>query len=165
MMTAPDVGKLRSLNSESRRAVTSAFEALDQWRDEIFSANERCLTHVMDQMVAAHRAAGWPDHAAAAAREHLIKVSKMQTQMIDQVMDAWERRLKSQDVARSLPEELTFQMPGFSDPVSEIMRLGEMTLVPFKLWIQAAEAWQRNWAAAVLGSEDLRSPPSAKKTP
>jgi hypothetical protein len=163
MMTAPDVGKLRSLSSESRRAVTSAFEALDQWRDEIFSANERCLTKVLDQMAAAHLAAGWPENVTAAAREHLIKASKVQTQMIDQVMDAWERRLKSQDVARSLPEELTFQMPGFSDPVSEMMRLGEMTLVPFKLWIQAAEAWQRHWAASMSGSEKLRSPPSTKK--
>jgi cellobiose-specific phosphotransferase system component IIA len=163
MMTAPDVGKLRSLSSESRRAVTSAFEALDQWRDEIFSANERCLTKVLDQMAAAHLAAGWPENVTAAAKEHLIKASKVQTQMIDQVMDAWERRLKSQDIARSLPEELTFQMPGFSDPVSEMMRLGEMTLVPFKLWIQAAEAWQRHWAASMSGSEKLRSPPSTKK--
>jgi cellobiose-specific phosphotransferase system component IIA len=163
MMTAPDVGKLRSLSSESRQAVTSAFEALDQWRDEVFSANERCLTKVLDQMAAAHRGVGWPDHVTSAAREHLIKASKVQTQMIDQVMDAWEQRLKSQDTAGSLPEGLTFQMPAFSDPVTEMMRFGEMTLVPFKLWIQAAEAWQRSLAAAMPGSEKLRSPPSSKK--
>jgi cellobiose-specific phosphotransferase system component IIA len=163
MMSAPDIGQLRSLSSESRRTVTSAFEALDQWRDEIFSANERCLTNVLDQMAAAHRAVGWPDHVTAAAREHLLKASKVQTQMIDQVMDEWERRLKSQDIARSLPEGLTFQMPAFSDPVSEMMRLGEMTLVPFKLWIQVAEAWQRNWAAAMSGSTERRSPPPTKE--
>jgi hypothetical protein len=163
MMSAPDIDKLRSISSESRRAVASAFEALEQWRDEIFSANDRCLTKVLDQMAAAHRAVGWPDHVTAAAREHLLKASKVQTQMIDQVMDAWERRLKSEEVARSLPEGLAFQMPAFSDPVSEMMRLGEMTLVPFKLWIQAAEAWQRNWAAAMSGSAEQRSPPPTKK--
>jgi hypothetical protein len=26
-----------------------------------------------------------------------------------------------------------------------MMRLSEMALVPFKLWMQAAEQWQRNW--------------------
>jgi cellobiose-specific phosphotransferase system component IIA len=163
MMRAPEIGRLTSLSSESRRAVTSAFEALEQWRDEIFSANDRCLTKALDQMAAAHRAMGWPDHVTAAAREHLLKASKVQTHMIAQVMDGWERQLKSQDVCRGVPAGLTFQVPGFSDPVSEMVRLAEMTLVPFKLWIQAAEAWQRNWAAAMSGSAQLRSPPPAKK--
>jgi hypothetical protein len=168
MMSASDIRKLTSLSGQSRQTVTSAFEALEQWRDEIFSANDRCLTKVLDQMAAAHRAMGWPDHVAAAAREHLLKASKAQTHMIDQVMDAWERQLKSQDVPRGVPEGLRSQMPAFSgsafaDPVSDMMRFGEMTLVPFRLWIQAAEAWQRSWVAAMSGSTMLRSPPPAKK--
>jgi len=36
------------------------------------------------------------------------------------------------------------------------MRLHELTLAPFKLWIQAAEMWQRNWASALSGSTELR---------
>ena len=164
MMSAPDIDSLR-LNKESRQAVTGAFEALEQWRDEIFSANDRCLTKVLDEMAAAHREMGWPDHVTAAAKEHLLKASKIQTHMIDQVMDAWEQQLKSQRVG---PEELRLLMPAFSgstfiDPVSEMMRLGEMTLVPFKLWIQVAEAWQRNWAAAMSGRTELQSPPSTRK--
>ena len=164
MMSAPDIGRLTTLSKESRQALTSAFEALEQWRDEIFSANDRCLTKVLDQMAAAHRAMGWPDHVTTSAREQLVKASKVQTHMIDQVMDAWEQQLKSQRG----PDALKFQVPAFSvppfaDPVSEMMRLGEMTLVPFKLWIQAAEAWQRNWAAAMLGSTESRSAPPPKK--
>jgi hypothetical protein len=169
MMSASEVRKLRALNGEMRQAVTGAFEALEQWRDEVFSANDRCLTKVVDQMAAAHRAMGWPEHVTAAAREHLLKASKVQTHMIDQVMDMWEQQLKSQDVTPGVPEGLKFHMPPFSgppsgDPVSEMMRLGEMTLVPFKLWIQAAEAWQRNWAAAMSRSMELRPRPTAKKT-
>jgi cellobiose-specific phosphotransferase system component IIA len=167
MMSTSDIGKLRSLTSQSRQAVTSAFEALEQWRDEIFSANDRYLTKVLDQMASAHRAMGWPDHVTAAAREHLLKASKAQTHMIDQVMDAWERQLKSHDAPRGMPAGLMFPMPmlshsAFSDPASEMMRFGEMTLVPFKLWLQAAEAWQRSWAAAVSGSTELRPPPAKK---
>ncbi|MBO0763334.1 MAG: hypothetical protein J2P50_01885 [Hyphomicrobiaceae bacterium] len=164
-MSAADIDKLASLGGEARQAVTSAFEALEQWRDEIFSANDRCLTKVLDQMTAAHHAMGWPDHAAIAAREYLLKASKMQTHMIDQVMDAWERRLKSQG---GVAEAMRFQTPAFSgppfaDPVSEMLRLGEMTLVPFKLWIQVAEAWQRNWAIAMSGSRELQPPPPTRK--
>jgi len=161
-MSASDLRKLTSLSSESRQAVTGAFEVLEQWRDDIFSANERHLTKVIDQMAAAQRAMGWPDQFTAAAREHLLKASKMQTQMIDQVMDAWEKQLKSGNVPLGLSlEGFKFQAPpffgsAFTDPMSDIMRLQEMTLAPFKLWIQAAEMWQRNWADVVSGSAEPR---------
>ena len=79
--------------------------------------------------------------------------------MIDQVMDAWERQLKSPSVPSGVPQGFMFQMPALSksasaDPMSEMMRLGEMTLVPFRLWMQAAEMWQRNWMAMMSGSAD-----------
>jgi hypothetical protein len=32
-----------------------------------------------------------------------------------------------------------------------MMRLQELTLTPFKFWIQAAEMWQRNWTNAMTG--------------
>ena len=104
MMTASDIRELTSLSSESRQTVTGAFEALEQWRDDIFSANERHLTKVLDRLAATQRATGWPDQFATAAREHLLKASKMQTHMIDQVMDAWEHQLKTPNVPLALPE-------------------------------------------------------------
>jgi hypothetical protein len=145
--------------------LTSAFNALARWREEIFSANERCLTKALDETAAAQRALGWPDHVIVAAREHLLKASKVQTHMIDQVMDAWEQRLKSPD-ATGVPE--AFQMPPIRgaplrDPVSGVMQLAEMTLAPFRLWIQAAELWQRSWTAAVSGAAEPRELPPAKK--
>jgi hypothetical protein len=34
-----------------------------------------------------------------------------------------------------------------------------MTLTPFKLWLNAAEAWQRSWAEAIQSSKDGYSAP------
>jgi hypothetical protein len=68
---------------------------VSDWREEITGANERCLPKLLDQMTTIQRAVRWPEHWNAAAREHLVKASKMQTQMIDQIMDAWEQQLKS----------------------------------------------------------------------
>ena len=107
---------------------------------------------------------GWPDQFTTAAREHLTRASKTQTCMIDQVMDAWEHQLKSSIVPSVLPSG--FKLPtlplsgsalplsgsALMDPMSEMMRLQELTLAPFKLWMQAAEMWQRNWADAMTGS-------------
>ena len=168
MMSASDIRKLTSLSSEARQALTGAFEALEQWRDEIFSANERHLTKVLDQMVASQRSMGWPDQFTTAAREHLMKASKMQTHMIDQVMDAWENQLKSPNVPPGLPEGFKFQATplfgsAFADPMSEMMRLQELTLAPFKLWVQAAEMWQRNWADIMSSSAEQRPSRPIKK--
>jgi hypothetical protein len=47
-----------------------------------------------------------------------------------------------------------------TDPVSELMRLSEMTLVPFKIWLSATEAWQRGWAETVQSSKAGTGAPS-----
>ena len=168
MMTTSDIRNLTSLSNEARQAAISAFDALGQWRGEISSANDRYLTRVLDQMAVAQRAMGWPDQVTAGAREHLLKASKMQAQTIDQVMNAWEQQLKSSNASSGVPEGFRFQSPAssgsaFTDPVSEMMRLGEMTFAPFKLWMQAAEMWQHNWAAVMSGSVEPRSSRSIKK--
>jgi hypothetical protein len=104
---------------------------------------------------------GWPDQFTVAAKEHLTRASKTQTYMIDQVMDGWERQLKASNIPAGLPESFRFQAPAlfgsaFTDPVSEMLRLQELTLAPFKLWIHAAETWQRNWADVMSGSATSR---------
>jgi hypothetical protein len=65
--------------------------------------------------------------------------------MMEQLMDTWGQQLKSKDAS---PNPSLFEMPALvkssaTDPVSELMRLSEMTLVPFKIWLSATEAWQR----------------------
>jgi hypothetical protein len=141
-----------TLGKDARREVAGAFDALAQWRDEISATNQRCLAKAVDQMAAAQRAIGWPEPVIAAAREPLVKTAQVQTHMIDQIMDAWEQQLKSVHDLSGIPAPAMPRVPApsaspFGDPVSDMMRLSEMALVPFKLWMQAAEQWQRNWIA------------------
>jgi hypothetical protein len=112
-------------------------------------ANDRYLTKVIDRVVAAPQAQGWPNSVTVATREHLLRAAKVQTQMIDQLMDDWEHQLKSK--ATSLDPSMLRMT---SDPMSEMMRLGEMTLTPLKIWLNAAEACQRTWVETMRSSMD-----------
>jgi hypothetical protein len=126
---------------------------LEHWRNEVRAANERCLTKVVDQVTNAHRALGWPEQATSAAKEHFLKASSIQSQMIEQAMDLWQQQLKAQNW-RSGAAGSMFQAPTrshFTQPTSEMMRFGEMTLTPFNLWIEAAQAWQRAWISTMFG--------------
>jgi hypothetical protein len=176
MMPAADV--LKSLNSDARQTLTSVFEALEGWRDEVSSVNERHLTKVLDQVAESQRAMGWPDGFTTAAREHLTMASKTQTYMIDQVMDAWEHQLKSSIAPSVLPGKFNLPAPPQSgsalmEPMREMMRLQELTLAPFqeltlapfKIWIQAAEMWQRSLSGALTGPyESVQGRPTRKPT-
>ena len=154
-----DTQSLTSLSNEARQAVTAAFDALVHWRNEIFAANERCLTQVLDRVTDAHRALGWPEQVTVAAKEHFLKASKMQSYMIEQAMDVWQQQLKPQNARTGVPGFI-FQTPApsqFTMPVSEMMRFGEMTLAPFKLWIEvcrdlAAQLDGRNVGGSLAGT-------------
>jgi hypothetical protein len=83
------------MTKEMREAVGAVFDALSNWRDEIETANERCLGKVLDRTSAIARSMGWPDQAIRTTREYLEKTSKVQVEMIDQIMEGWKRQLKS----------------------------------------------------------------------
>jgi hypothetical protein len=162
---ALDIEKLTSLSTEGRQAVAEAFDALEHWQNEIRAANERCLTKVFDQVTNAHRALGWPEHATNAAKEHFLKASSVQSQMIEQAMDLWQQQLKAQNW-RSGAAGSMLQVPTpsqFTQPASEMMRFSGMTLTPFNLWIEAAQAWQRAWLSTVFGGA-LAEPSSMTST-
>lgn len=168
MVMAQDIRSLTTLSNEARQAVAAAFDALARWRDATSAANDRYLAEVLDQIGAAYRALGWPDQAAAATKDQLLKASEMQAHMIGQVMDAWGQELKSEHIGSGIPG-LSFQPPvssgpPLSVPVSEMMRFGELALVPFRVWMEAAEAWQRNLTAAMSGAPLPRSPGKTEKT-
>ncbi len=57
MMPAADV--LKSLN-DARQTLTSVFEALERWSDEVSSVNERHLAKDLDQVATSQRGMGWP---------------------------------------------------------------------------------------------------------
>ena len=160
MMSASEIRNFTWLNGEARHAVMDAFNAVSRWRDEISRANDRYLTDVLDQVAAAQRAQGWPNSVTVATREHLLQASKVQAQMIDQLMGDWEQQLKSRGAA---PDPSMSRRPSVANPVAEMMRLGEMTLTPFKIWLNAAEAWQRSWAEALRASTDTQQAPPIKR--
>jgi hypothetical protein len=120
-----------------RDGVIAAFDALSNWRDEVETANERCLGKVLDRTSAIARSMGWPDQAVRATREYLEKTSKVQVEMIDQITESWKQQLKSATAPMVFPSSLTGQvrsaMPEFN------------ALTPWNFWFQAAEMWQRTW--------------------
>ena len=46
-------------------------------------------------MAAAARALGWPEQIVDASRAQLQTITKMQIQIIDQMMDIWQEQIKS----------------------------------------------------------------------
>jgi hypothetical protein len=167
MMSTSDIRSLTPLGRDARQAVAGAFGALAEWRKEVEAANQRYLKKALDRVAKAQRALGWPDEVTAAARESLVEASKVQAHTIDRIVDAWERQLKSGHDPAAVLKALRSPMAAFpqrslADPVREMMRMGEMALVPFRLWMQAAEAWQRNWASAISARPVPPAPRQAK---
>jgi hypothetical protein len=130
-MNVPGVTK------EVRERVTAAFDALSNWRDEIETANERCLEKVLDQTSAVARSMGWPDQAVKTTRDYLEQISRAQTKMIDSLMEGWKEQLKS-----PTPTEIPHR---FMTGPSAGARPEFNPLMPWTFWMQAAEMWQRTW--------------------
>jgi hypothetical protein len=145
---------LTRLNSEARKAVSAAFDALRDWSDEVHAANNRCLTKVLDHVAAAQRATGWPEHLSAVTRDNIVQTSKLQTQLIDQLLQAWDELLETGRAPTRLPQGFHF-LPARSsgstlhEAMPDMAQLGELSVAPLKAWMQAADIWQRHWMAAI----------------
>ena len=128
-----------SLDVGTREAVNDFFDALSKWRDEVASSTERYSETVLDKMVAAATAMGWPKEVVEASRVQLVQASKMQTNMIDQLMDAWQAQVKF-----PMPNQFIAQLQPYSG-----IGLGQSSgIAPVQLWMEAAQIWQRNWVSA-----------------
>lgn len=128
-----------SLDVGTREAVNDFFDALSKWRDEVASSTERYSETVLDKMVAAATAMGWPKEVVEASRVHLVQASKMQTHMIDQLMNAWQAQVKV-----PTPNQFIAQL----QPYSGIGSGQSSGIAPVQLWMEAAQIWQRNWVSA-----------------
>ena len=65
MSNPPDFKSVPGMSKETREELAAIFNALSTWRDEIETANERCLGKVLDRTSAVARTMGWPDQAIA----------------------------------------------------------------------------------------------------
>jgi hypothetical protein len=154
MATSSDLGNMNIpvITKEIREELLSAFDALSNWRDEIEGVNERSLAKVLIQTSAVARSMEWPDQAIRATRENLENASKMQTEMIDQIMDGWQQQLKSPTGAMTIPSNFVGQM---SRPADSAAMTAFSPLAPWAFWLQAAEMWQRTW----MPETPTRKPP------
>jgi crotonobetainyl-CoA:carnitine CoA-transferase CaiB-like acyl-CoA transferase len=148
-MAGSDIMNAPGMTKEMRNGVIAAFDALSNWRDEIESVNERCLSKVLDQIAAVARSMGWPEQAIRTTREYLERTSKVQTEMIDQITDGWKQQLKSTTAPMAMPRSFTGQVPG--------AMLEFNPLAPWNFWLQAAEMWQRTWMPEMPSRRDTRS--------
>ena len=154
------------LSEEARRAMNSAFDALSSWRNDVAAVAERNSGVVFEKMGAAAKAMGWPAEVVDMTRQQMQQSSRMQMQIMDQMMDVWEQQmknpgspLKTPNIGGTNPFSTGFPgvfggmggaahgfpvFPGFD--ISSMM--GSMQTNPFQFWMQAAEMWQKTWAQA-----------------
>lgn len=159
-MASSSKSKNQALTEEAREAAKAAFEALEQWRDDMGAANERYSATVFDQMAQAARAMGWPSEIIDQTRRQMQGASQMQLQMMDRVMEAWSEQINSPNAAMPMPTDFIEQLQrmqanamnagasGFSG-MPGTNGFGGMAMAPFQMWMQAAEMWQRNMASAM----------------
>src|SRR5260221_4399350 len=141
------------LLDEARKAVNAAFDAMSTWRIETASNSEKNSEEVIEKVAAAARALGWPEQIVDAARAQLQSITKMQIQMIDQMMDIWEEQIKSPNpmTASSAMLSKLKSLPGASPagawPNADAFAGAAMN--PMQFWVQVAEQWQKAWADAM----------------
>jgi hypothetical protein len=156
MTNLPDFKMMPGMSKELREQLTATFDALSHWRDEVETANERCMGKVLDQTSSVARALGWPDQAITTTREYLQNASKAQTEMIDQIIEGWKQQLKSTTAPMGVPRNFADPFPGFASMFSGAKP--ELNpLAPWTFWWQAAEMWQRTWMPESATRKDIRS--------
>lgn len=147
----------KALGDEQRKAMTAAFDAMSNWRQELTSMQEKNATAVFDKMASAAKTLGWPTDMVEMTRQQMQGAAKMQSQAIEQIMDTWEKAATSQPGKFEMPKFPGFGnfpgMPQFGQGGSMfpgMPDMGAMTpMMPMQLWMQAAEMWQKNWQQAL----------------
>lgn len=152
----------KALGEEQRKAMTAAFDAMSNWRQELSSMQEKNSAAVFDKMSSAAKSLGWPTEFVDLTRRQIENVTKMQTQAIEQVMDVWEKQATTAANAGAKLEMPKFPgfgnmpsfpgMPGSGNSMFPGMPdMSAMTtpMMPMQLWMQAAEMWQKSFQQAM----------------
>jgi predicted O-linked N-acetylglucosamine transferase (SPINDLY family) len=140
------------LSDEARKAVNAAFDAMSAWRIETAKNSEKNIEQVLEKMAAAARALGWPEEIVETTRAQMQSITKMQIQMMDHVMDAWEEQIKApSSITPSAMMSKLRSLPGFgavsSWPSADAFQAGATN--PMQFWMQFAEHWQKATAEAM----------------
>ena len=124
---------------DTRKAFAAVADALAEWREEFSEAAERHSHAVAEKLGDAARSVGWPNEVVEASQTHLTQMGRMQLQMMDQVIEAWQQQLKSPAAAEFMS---ALRSAGGASALAPTMR------TPWQLWLDATLAWQRNLASA-----------------
>lgn len=143
------------LNDNARQAVSQAFDAMSEWRGQLSEMTDKNSEQMFDKMSEAASALGWPTQFVELSREQVKNASKMQTQMIDQVMHTWEHQLTNPGKAMEMPK-----MPDFSSAMPDFT---SGSVNPMQMWMQAAEMWQKSWQQAMSNWMDAQAQMMGKK--
>lgn len=169
-----------NLTDEARKATSAAFDAMSNWRHEMTATTERNSDAVFEKMSAAAKSMGWPTEFMDMTRNQMQTASKMQMQMVDQVMDVWQKQVTNPGTGfqmGSIPQMPAFPgmpsfpgfpgMPSFSGSKSSsngapmFPGMGDMSsmpaMVPLQFWMQAAEMWQKSWQQALTSWMEAQS--------
>ena len=146
------------LGEDTRKAVIQAFDAMSNWRSELAEIGEKNSNAVFDKMAEAAKSLGWPTDFVELSRKQMQNASKLQLQAVDQVMDIWEKQVKSAGTTSQFTNFPSF--PGFGNssgqqtfPGANIFPgmpdFGSGATNPIQFWMQAAEMWQKGWQQAM----------------
>jgi hypothetical protein len=131
---------------EARKAVKAAFDAMSTWQTEVANSGEKNLERVIDKVAAAAEALGWPEQIADAVRTQMQAITKMQSQMMDQMISAWKEQMESPSPPsvilsklKSLPTLPVGSWPGAATQMAN----------PLEAYMQIAQQWQKAWAEAM----------------
>jgi hypothetical protein len=145
------------LSDEARHAVNAAFDAMSAWRTETVNNSEKSFEEVVDKMAAAARAMGWPDQIVAATRSQMQVITKMQVEVMDHLMDAWEEEIKSPSQSSAMLSKLKY-LPALGSAGLWRGAAQMAAFNPFGLYMQIAEQWQKAWTDAMTFWTKPRKP-------
>lgn len=182
--TTSALGNGQSFNNladDARKATSAAFEAMSNWRHELNATTERNSDAVFEKMAGAAKAMGWPSEFMDLTRQNMMNASKMQSQMLDQVMDTWQRQITNPGAAFQMPSFPSFPgMPSFpaGSAASRVgssaggaqlfpgFDMGSMpAMAPLQFWMQAADMWQKSWQQALSSCVDAQNNMMGKSGP
>ena len=161
---------LAQMSEEARKAMMGAFDAMSHWRREMTTMTEKNSGAVFDKMSEAAKTMGWPTEFVDMTRQQMTNATKMQTQVMDQVMDTWQKQATSPAPSFQMPSMPAFPgmptfpgMPSFGGGAGGnamfpgMPDMGSMPMMPMQFWMQAAEMWQKSWQQAMSQMVDTQS--------
>jgi hypothetical protein len=134
------------LTAEAGRAITEAFDAMSTSSAEMAASSDR----VIAKLGRVAQELGWPDSVVSGISGPMRNATKMQTEMLQRVMDACEAQVNSPNPMARVPSEMMAHMRSWPDLFSSggwpsNQAFSELASNPVQFWMHLGEQWQKNW--------------------